>query len=455
MSPAFYKDAVLDRVATLGNVAQFVSFSPDLDQRHSCIRGYEVNTRFKSVESAIEALLRVAPDGSVNVRSYDPFEPKSREFVYGLRDRDAVVAKLKEFAAAKLHTIVNETVDVNDGGVSGVVIGDVFEFAPGDTPRCVEKPGTASLPRGVALEILTTVYGFEPALDYESSLRVEFSLHPLKRGYRNSHTIIWEIEEVGVSGLHARINWPNKFSQFLGDKAYGLLVGAALGLPIPRTTVIARGVRPFSYGVSTSTGEYWIRTCPNRPVPGRFTTSRGWLDPYKLLAAEDPKGTEVASVLAQEGVQAAYSGALVMTEEGHPVVEGIKGWGNRFMIGEAPPEELPASVKNAVEQLGSEVSSKLGPVRMEWVFDGNKAWVVQLHVGASSSTQDAIYPGQAEHYREFHVTDGIEALRALVEEVEGTSDGIVLIGNIGITSHFGDILRKAKIPSRLQPLATG
>jgi hypothetical protein len=33
-------------------------------------------------------------------------------------------------------------VDIEDGGVSGVAYGDMLEFAPGDTPRYVEKPGT-------------------------------------------------------------------------------------------------------------------------------------------------------------------------------------------------------------------------------------------------------------------------------------------------------------------------
>ena len=53
---------------------------------------------------------------------------------------------LKRFSSQGLHTIVNETVDVNDGGVSGVLMHNVLEYSPDDTPRCVEKPGVASLP---------------------------------------------------------------------------------------------------------------------------------------------------------------------------------------------------------------------------------------------------------------------------------------------------------------------
>ena len=450
MSQEVFKDAVLDRVASSGNVAQFVSFGPELEQRYSRIRGHKPNDRFDSVDVAVEALLNAAPDQSVNVRSYDPAQPKGQEFAYGLRDPSAVITRLRSFSDTGLFTIVNETIDVGDGGVSGVLVGDVAEFAPGDTPRCVEKPGIASLPRDLALKLLTVVYGFRPQLDYDASLRVEFSLHPLRRGYRNTHTIIWEIEEAESLDLSARVTWPNRFSQFLGDKAYGLLVGECIGLPIPQTTVVSRGVHPFRFGAATRTDEVWIRTCPVRQIPGLFTTQRGWRDPFRLLAEEDPTGTQIASVLAQEGVEALYSGALMMTEDGPTVIEGVRGWGDRFMLGEAPPEELPSAVRSAVEQLSAKASLRLGPVRLEWVHDGRDAWVVQLHAGASASGWDIIVSGEARSFRQFEVHQGLEALRALVAEMLGGPDGIELVGNIGITSHFGDILRTARIPSRLK-----
>ena len=61
-------------------------------------------------------------------------------------------------SAEGLFVIANETVDVSDGGVSGVIQGGVAEFAPDDTPRCVEKAGTASLPMDWALALIETVY---------------------------------------------------------------------------------------------------------------------------------------------------------------------------------------------------------------------------------------------------------------------------------------------------------
>ena len=52
----------------------------------------------------------------------------------------------------------------------------------------------------------------------------------------------------------------------------------------------------------------------------------------------------------------------------------------------------------------------------------------------------------------FEVKRGIEALRKLVDELRsgGENHGIILVGNVGITSHFGDILRRSGIPSRIE-----
>jgi hypothetical protein len=55
----------------------------------------------------------------------------------------------------------------------------------------------------------------------------------------------------------------------------------------------------------------------------------------------------------------------------------------------------------------------------------------------------------------FRVSDGLEPLRELVAEVAGIGEGIVLIGDVGVTNHFGDILRPAEIPSRLKLALAG
>ena len=41
---------------------------------------------------------------------------------------------------------------------------------------------------------------------------------------------------------------------------------------------------------------------------------------------------------------------------------------------------------------------------------------------------------------------GLEALRSLIPALSERGDGVILVGEVGITSHFGDILRKARTP---------
>jgi hypothetical protein len=95
-------------------------------------------------------------------------------------------------------------------------------------------------------------------------------------------------------------------------------------------------------------------------------------------------------------------------------------------------------------------SEQLGPVRFEWVYDGKRTWVVQLHKGASATTGRTIFPGEGIRYHYLEVAEGIDALRELISKVKGTEEGIVLVGRIGVTSHFGDLLRRARIPSRIE-----
>lgn len=445
------KDAILDRLARRANVAQFVSFGPDGAQRHAWLRGREPNLSFGSLEEAVAALLAASPEKSVNVRSYEPASPKAREFLYGRTNAEEVVAAVRRLAAEGLFTIVNETVDIEDGGVSGVAFGDILEFAPGDTPRCVEKPGTAALPRRLGLRLLETVYGFAPSLAAEKpEVRVEFSLHPLRRGVRHEQTILWETEKPGPPPSAPEIAWPNRFSRHVGDKAFGLLIADALGLPVPRVLVVPRRLAPFRFGVDTSLAETWIRTCPVEQVPGFFTTHHGWLDPFRLLAAEDPQSEAIASILAQQAVDARHSGALVAQPGGEPLIEGVAGSGDDFMTGRRPPEELPPEVLRDVRSAYGRAASTLGPVRCEWVHDGARVWVLQLHRAGGVSSGRVVHPGDAASYCFFEVSQGIEALRELIGKVRETGEGIVLVGRVGVTSHLGDLLRRAQIPSRIE-----
>jgi len=450
MTNSHYKDSILDALAHQSNVAEFVSFAPNLQQRFAWVRGYPENYQFSSSRQAVEAILERSTEHSVNIRSFAPENPKSREFIYGKTDPESVLSDVRRLAAQGLYTIVNETIDVNDGGVSGVAYGDVIEFAPGDTPRCVEKPGTAAMPLQLGNRLFRVVYGFSPNLPEHHSWRVEFSLHPLRRGFRNEHTIVWEIEETGTSPSAITVAWPNRFSQWVGDKAFGLLIAHLIGLKVPRTNVICRRVAPFSFGADTGLAEPWLRTCPTQQVPGKFTTRRGWLDPFQLMQQEDPDAEMIASVLAQQGVDAKFSGALVAQATREPIVEGVSGHGDDFMIGRRGPEALPKQIISDVLTAYRRATDNLGPVRFEWVHDGKAAWIVQLHKGVGSSVGRVLFPGNSTRDHYFDVRNGIDALRRLIEQVSGTDGGIVLVGHIGVTSHFGDLLRLARIPSRLE-----
>lgn len=452
-----FKDAVLDRLAETANVAQFVSFapSPTLAQRFSRVFGKEANYRFADAQDAVKNLLAAAPDGTVNVRSFKPNDPQSHPFEYGLDTVEAVVGELRNLSARGYYTIVNETVDVNDGGVSGVIEGGVVEFAPGVIPRFVEKSNenpVPAFPTNLGLRLLEVVYGFRPDLDYSNNFRVEFSLHPKARGWRRTHTIIWELQEVDTPPLLAHIVWPNAFSRKIGDKAFGLLVAWVLGLPVPRCTVVPRHLPPscFTFGEPTGATEVWIRTCPQEQVPGRYTTSRGWRDPYELMRTEDPDDEILASCLIQDEVDARYSGALVTGANDSVTLEGVEGFGDAFMQGRVASIDLPEPIKDDVVAVQRRAADVLGPVRMEWVHDADRAWVVQLHASVSVSTGRAIVPGPAKAWRAFEVSEGLETLRELIKVLRQTGEGVELIGNIGITSHIADVLRRANIPSRIR-----
>lgn len=443
-----YKDAVLAQLSDLVNIAQFVSFGPDLVQRFSRVHGCTPDYNFPTLEDAVDRILSRSPEGSVNIRSFKPELSTSSDFVYGLREAGAVVSCLKRLANQQFYTIVNETVDMT-GGVGGVAMGGVIEFAPGDTPRCVEKPGTACLPTDAAIAFFEKVYGFRPALEFPVSTRVEFTIHPFRRGWRHDHTIIWELEEAYETRFEGAVRWPNLFSRFLGDKAFGLLVADALGLPVPRTTVISRGLPPFTFGRDTGTNEIWLRLCPREQTPGRFTTLRGWADPFGLLEREDPDHTLLASALAQEGVEAVHSGALIVPPNGQPIIEGVSGNGDQFILGRRAPEDLPKNTLRSVEDLFNEVTIRIGDASFEWVYDGRRTWVVQLHCGSTMSTTQVIVPGTPTSFQRFRVTDGIEAFRNWIPDVACAGDGVILVGKVGVTSHMAELLRRAAIPSRI------
>ena len=359
---------------------------------------------------------------------------------------DDVLATLRARAGEGLHTIANETVDVDDGGVSGVALGGLVEFAPGDTPRSVERPGTVALAHDDALALLGTVYGFTPDLDSRPGERVEFSIHPLVAGVRQTHTIVWEAERVDPVRLTHRLAWPNRFSRFIGDKAFGLLVADLHGLPVPATTVVGRRLAPFRFGRPTGTGERWLRTCPAEPAPGRFLTQRGWRDPFALLAAEDPSGRpsppcSPRTASAPAGSGAASTPPAASWSRACPGPARTSCW-----PGPRRPRSRPGAPRRPRARRPGRRRPRPGPLRVGPRRRRRLGGPAPPATAAATGT--TIHPGTPSRWRRFDPSLGLEHLRRLIATV-APDEGIEIAGDVGVTSHAGDLLRRASIPSRL------
>lgn len=461
------KDEKLDNliINKVSNIAQFVSFepNPNLKTRFIHINDFDNNNELSNKE-IIEKLILSAPSKAVNIRSFSRKAMKGNKLVYNkvIDDIDEILETIKENSLDNKYSIVNENIDINDCGVSGVVLGEVIEFSPEDTPKCVEKEGICSLPREIGLKILRNVYGFSPDINFDNNYRVEFSIHPSRQGVKKQHTIIWEYEYYEKVDYQRKISWPNNFSRFIGDKVFGLLIADSLGIMVPKTTVISRKIAPFTFGIATGLNEKWIRTCPIKKEPGKFYTGSNWIDPFKLMSEEEAKGSSelnIASIISQDSVEALYSGASFVTEyEKNDLIEGVSGNGDKFMVGEQNKLELPTEIIEAVMTLNSKIRSfhtELGDVSVEWVYDGNTVWLVQLNQlkgdgKYNNSERNVIVHGYPSHYEKVFVRDGLDSLRSKIDLLKDKNLGIELIGDIGVTSHFGDLLRLANIPSILK-----
>ena len=118
------------------------------------------------------------------------------------------------------------------------------------------------------------------------------------------------------------------------------------------------------------------------------------------------------------------------------------------MLARAAPAPLPDRVLDDVRRLGARAAAALGPVRFEWSHDGRTAWVVQLHQAASTATRHHHPPGHPGPLAPVRPGPRPRAA-APPDRAVDPGDGIELTGDVGVTSHAGDLLRRAAIPSRL------
>lgn len=463
----FLKDEKLNLIKEqdIGNIARFISFEPNSEMpkiRYSCIDFEKSNTEDKGLKNNIFNLIEKAKSKSVNIRSFSKEQMKGNKLILNKNKEDIedIVDIIRINSTENKYSIINENIDIFDSGVSGVVLGNLIEFAPEDTPKCVESQGICSLPKDIGIDILSKVYGITPTIQFPENFRVEFSIHPQRQGIKNEHTIIWEYESYEFFKYDIQIQWPNRFSRFIGDKVFGLLIADSLGFNVPKTTVISRKIAPFTFGKETGLKENWLRTAPAEKTPGKYFSGLGWKDPFELISEEDSQQKNIMSILSQNSVEAIYSGAsFIGSIEKNDLIEGVKGFGDKFMLGEQAAEILPKDLLKKLKKLNNEFrlfKKELGNVSIEWVYDGREIWIVQLnqikfqHVSKITKNTVTIVPGEVDSYIEVDVKEGLESLRNIINNYKNSNIGIRLVGDIGITSHFGDLLRLSKIPSEIK-----
>ncbi|MDX1371474.1 MAG: hypothetical protein R3321_03350, partial [Nitrososphaeraceae archaeon] len=253
------KDLKLHELASEGyNIARFLSIGP-MGLRYN-YTGINIDND-KPLINILTEFLEIVP--SVNIRRFTPEVDKGLPFNYGLTNPTIIVTLILEALEDGYYVIVNETIDTHDGGVSGVIIDEFCEFAPNDTPRCVEKPGVCRTSTKFAAYLFELIYAEEDLIDYARGMgRVEFSIHPNPVGYNKENYLIWECDKSVTDNytMDGITNWPNKFSEFLGDKAYGLIVADYINtFLVPTFTILHKKLGSISG--FRSYPDFWVRTC--------------------------------------------------------------------------------------------------------------------------------------------------------------------------------------------------
>lgn len=253
--------------------------------------------------------------------------------------------------------------------------------------------------------------------------------------------------------------FPNRFSRMLGDKVFGLLLLHHMGYKVPYCTIINRHVAPFSIGTKTFTGDKWTRTAPYEKQGGLFDTIKGYEDIFLFMGKNEDmhseKNNQIASIIIQDGVTPVYSGGALVSNS-KIVVEGVIGAGDGFMVGENTsdiPEYIREKINKKIQEMN--LVDNFGNCSIEWVCDGDTMWLLQVNQLSTDVDDNVVVP--CDHVNDFIVFDikdkTLNDLRELIannsEDIKVKDKGIIIKGNVGISSHYGDLLRKHKIPSKI------
>jgi hypothetical protein len=123
------------------------------------------------------------------------------------------------------------------------------------------------------------------------------------------------------------------------------------------------------------------------------------------------------------------------------------------MLGRAAPTPLPEHGLDDVRRVGpAPRPPRPGPLRRAHV--GHDAWVLRLQLATVAASTTSVYPGVPSRWHRFDPSLGLQRLRDLIASVS-RDEGIELADDVGVSSHAGDLLRRAAIPARLAGPDTG
>lgn len=455
----------------LVNVAQFFSVSPVVEDctmddfmrmRAKCrrIKPSINNVEDTRIVELVDTLLSQSNSGKVSIRTFTRDQSSGNPLKLGLSNRDEILNILYKNSIDGYYSIVNEYIDICDGGVSGVICNDVIEFSPNDTPRCVEKDGVCRLPARIGIKMLRIIYGVNIGFLWKKNKRIEFSIHTKKIGYLDKLYTVWEITDTNEfdENIKVPIMYPNNFSKHIGNKTFGLILAHILGLNVPSGIVINRNIRPFTLTTNPKRlpDDTIMRPAPSIKLPGEIDSKFEYTDVFEFMK----EGMEnVPSLILQERVLAEYSGAAQITEDCQRCdIEGVQGFGDKFMLGMQEPGELPSKVIDKLE--GSfdkikEYRELLGDINLEWVYS-DRVWIVQFDCVNNENKAISFTTEEPESWVQIAVPEtNLKQFRESVEDlleqrdITGTNFGIEIRGNIGMLSHYGDIIREYNIPAKI------
>jgi hypothetical protein len=468
LSKLLPRDVRVSEIGKTYSVAQYVSLDADLSPRTSVLNTSSALPR--DPKAHLSALFDSAPSHRVNVRIFSPGTSTGALFFSAVETVEGVIELITNHIVEQGYAIVSEMIDLDDGGVAGVLYGDIVEFKQGETPKFVDRQRSDSFPqlrRDAAERMLQAIYGSDVDLSKISdSMRVEFSTHPQECGTPPARFLVWDCYEVAPQHSKPRLVWPNSFSEWLGDKCFGLLAAWCMDFRVPKTLAVlnplmwdpvsGRGRSRWTpaggvaFGEETGGHRVWTRTCPAHRMPGRYPTFSTRHDPFALMLRADPEGKHLRSVLDQQDVAAEYSGAGQVTE-GALIIEGVSGTGTDLMMGTQSPEQLPTIVGSSIHELSQKLYACFGACRFEWAWKERCAWLLQVNLLTSQIGDTATISQIRSNYIEFDPDTGLDELDRVIRSAKLEDRDVLIIKRVGITSHVCELLNGAGVRFAIVP----